>query len=999
MAQDWRVQLLGEMQVVSHEKRLPLQGHRTIGPLLAFLAYHPGQQTRDTLLEHFWPGVGGDSARLSLRVALSRLRKLLGEGSIIATVQHVGLQADFFQIDTVGFLQCLELAHRATDIASKQQALETAITLYNGPLLAMWTDAWILSERERMESAYLGAIHQLVEIFTEQEAWEAALAYTVKALLTAPLYEEAHRDRMRVFLKMGRLEAARRQYQELEIRLQKEHLPPPSTLTQSLLRPRLATSLSERGWLPDNLTRFFGREKECADLRSRLLSTDPVRLITLAGLGGSGKTRLAFEVAKSLQNPLKPTFTGGIWWVSLTEIQQEERVLERVLSVLQPRSVASAPTVPTVFPAPIVPGERVLERIVALVRDLPVLLVLDGVERVPEDILRNSIGTLLQEMPTLSLLVTARRPLRLAGEQIVWVESLVVPETTENIEASALQMLVDRVQLQDATFQLTPENLPDMVALCQHLDGLPLALEMAASRFYAMSPRQVRTHLSQRFALRDTLHWSYELLSPASQEALRRLCVFRGGWSLEAMEAVCNSPHIWDILTELRDCSLIKIEEQYGSKRFWMIDMVRDMARDMVEEWQIPMVEEWQIPDETTSAAHALWYVDLAKRLWEVRDTDAFAQPIEQEYENILAAVAWCQENNNQENNNQNNNKAIDLWIELLIILTHYWWNHANFVEARRHLRDFISTLEQKTIADESVIPTRCIYLVSFLVRMEVRANRIAHLPAYLSYFPLLERLQSRGPWCRTAILTLKAYMHECLGEMETAVTLYEEVLHGNDLQHVTPEVQCNVYSDASGLYTRLGRFAEADALVRQGENIARTHDKPFWLACLYAHRSETETRLGDAARARHYLSEAEHFFTTHHEHWWLILLGRYKAKLALVTGAPAEAEQHLRDYCQSCYRSHEIKPMLDVWDVLARVLLTQGKSAQTMMLLGAGQMLRETQGFFFTDYEQTRFTQTCQDARESLPSTVNADTLWQSGLSLSAEAALKLALPNLSTH
>jgi DNA-binding SARP family transcriptional activator len=239
-----RVQLLGEMQVIAEGKHLPLQGHRTMGPLFAFLAYHPRQQSRDSLIEHFWPDVGVESARLSLRVALSRLRKLIGEEGLVANVQQVGFTEGYFSIDTIAFIKWVEQAQAVQETEAKRHALEAAIALYQGPLLSAWTDDWILAERERMESMYLGAIHQLVGLLIEKEEWDTALVYTEKALLTAPLYEEMHRDRIQVFLKMGRPEAARRQYQELEIRRQKEHLPPPSAVTLALLHGRKSVALS-----------------------------------------------------------------------------------------------------------------------------------------------------------------------------------------------------------------------------------------------------------------------------------------------------------------------------------------------------------------------------------------------------------------------------------------------------------------------------------------------------------------------------------------------------------------------------------------------------------------------------------------------------------------------------------------------------------------------------------------------------------------------------------
>jgi len=292
--------------------------------------------------------------------------------------------------------------------------------------------------------------------------------------------------------------------------------------------------------LPRPLTPFFGREAEISQVRT-MLETPGARLVTLTGLGGTGKTRLALEVARVLQE------TGAAWagvgFVSLVDLADARLIGQTIREALNLPAVGAADP---------------LEQIALHLGDQPFLLVLDNFEPLlPEG--AATVRELLERAPRLVCLVTSRRPLGLPAEDEFPVAPLptpVAPASPERLlEFASVRLFVSRAQAARPGFQVTPANAAAVAQLCQALEGIPLALELAAARAPVLTPAQMLQHLSDRFGfltgrprdvaerhrtLRAALEWSYQSLPESQQRLLARLSVFRGGWTLEAAEAVCG---------------------------------------------------------------------------------------------------------------------------------------------------------------------------------------------------------------------------------------------------------------------------------------------------------------------------------------------------------------------------------------------------------------------------------------------------------------------------
>lgn len=400
--------------------------------------------------------------------------------------------------------------------------------------------------------------------------------------------------------------------------------------------------------LSATLTRFIGREEAAAQLHD-LLRQDEVRLVTLVGLGGSGKTRLALHVA----NELAGTFTHGVWFVFLASIRDPALVVQNIMHILHIKSS------PTLSP---------LQRLIAYLQDKSLLLLLDNFEQVAEA--ATVIGELLAAAPGLKVLVTSRAVLHLYGEYEFDVRPLEVPDLMVDVEMadiarySAVQLFVERAKFVSPHFALTPDNAAIIAQICARLDGLPLALELAAARIKVLSPVQLLERLSEarlplltkgaknaparQHSLRNTIDWSYNLLSSTEQAWFIRLGVFCGNWSLEAAEAMMQAAAfhhqsegnvavpMLDIIESLVDKSLLlRLPMMAGQMRFMLLETLREYALERLNaEGSSDYLYDW----------HACYYLRVAEEgevglkgpqqvMWRVR--------LGVEQENLRAALEW----------------------------------------------------------------------------------------------------------------------------------------------------------------------------------------------------------------------------------------------------------------------------------------------------------------------------------------------------------------------
>jgi predicted ATPase/DNA-binding SARP family transcriptional activator len=634
-----QVCLLGSPEVRRGSNVLPPLPTQKTTSLLAYLLLHKHRShTREKLAALYWGDVSDELARHSLRIALATLRRELGSDLFLADRESVQVNPGLSI-----WVDALEFERQAQSAADQDiAALQSAIDLYRGDLLPDLYDDWILRERDRYQALYLDLLLRMTQLLRERSDYARAIRYAERALECEPANERAHQHLIFCRLAGGDRSAALRQYEACRRALQEELAVEPSPETTALYRwltRSPARALEARITnLPIPISSFIGRAREMARVKDMLAQA---RLATLTGPGGCGKTRLAIQVAGDLVD----SFRDGVWWVDFAPLTGASLVSQAVAKAMG------------VHEEPGVPVRRTLAN---HLRSRTVLLVLDNCEHLLDEIARLA-AVLLSECPALKILATSREALGVPGEMILLVPSLSFPtmgrflpgEKAEDYES--VRLLRERATAVKPEFGLSEENLSAVAQICQRLDGIPLAIELAAARIKALPVAEIATRLDNRFGLlttgsrtalprhqtlRAVIDWSYGLLSEKERIVLNRLSVFASGWTLAAAEAVAadgiSAQEVLELMARLVDKSLLEAtEEPGGGARYRMLETVRQYGLERLS-------EAGQV--EATRHRHALFFAGLAERAEpqlhgpEVR---AWLARLETEHDNFRSALEW----------------------------------------------------------------------------------------------------------------------------------------------------------------------------------------------------------------------------------------------------------------------------------------------------------------------------------------------------------------------
>ena len=456
------------------------------------------------------------------------------------------------------------------------------------------------------------------------------------------------------------------------------HLPQPTTVELLYDENRSNEELQDTSKtkqpkhnLPAQPTPFIGRAKQIAAIKESLLRTD-THLVTLMGPGGTGKTRLSLQVAQEMLDQ----FPNGVHFVPLADDTDANRLISRVAQQLEVREG----------------GLPLLENVKDYLRDKRLLLVLDNFEQLVSA--AAVVAELLAAAPQLKILTSSRIALNLQGEREYLVPPLELPQaehesTLEHLlERESITLFVGRAQAVHPNFALNKDNASDVAEICRRLDGLPLALELAAARVKLLPPRAILTRLDDKLklltggardlptrhqTLRNTLEWSYDLLNQDEKILYARLGVFVGGFTLEAVEAVCNQDGRLDILeslTSLVNNSLLRQEETAdGEPRFGMLETIRAYAVER-------LVERGEM--EVLRAQHAGYFSNLiaSQALLELYSAKAlyWLDWLEREHDNVRATLNWYLADRD----------SAELLATLVFALTWFWYRRGYFSEGRR---------------------------------------------------------------------------------------------------------------------------------------------------------------------------------------------------------------------------------------------------------------------------------------------------------------------------
>ena len=687
------IQLLGNFLLRSDDTPVTTVDSPRLQALLAYLLLHrDAPHPRQHLAFLLWPDTTEAQAHTNLRTLLHRLRRALPEADpfLHSDAQTVHWRSDApWTLDVADFERTVaqaDQAERAGNQTAQRVALQEAVALYRGDLLPGCYDEWLLPERERLSQMLIVALERLILLLEQARDYLAAIHAAQRLLRHDPLHEATYGHLMRLHALSGDRASALRIYHTCATVLERELGVEPSAATRAayddLVRPEpsAAPPVSHplppppgvrRHNLPMPLTSFIGRARELAEVK-RLLRT--TRLLTLTGAGGCGKSRLALVVATDLV----ADYLDGAWLVELAD------------GALAPQAVATALGVREE------PQRPLTATLVDALQSRQMLLVLDNCEHLIEAC-AHLAQTLLSACPQLQILATSREGLGIAGET-AWVapplslpDPQPLPSVDQLTQSEAIQLFVERAGAALPTFVLTPENAPAVAQVCQRLDGIPLAIELAAARAKVLAVEQIaarlddcfhlltggsRTALPRHQTLQAATDWSYNLLSDEERALLRRLSVFAGGFTIEAAEAVCAgaglvADEVLEVLAHLVDKSLVVVEVPAGRVAWYrLLETVRQYGREKLR-------EAGEV--EAVGRQHAHFFLTRAEAAApELRGVQqvAWLDRLEQEHDNLRAALAWS----------TTSAGSAEVGLRLAGTLWWFWWVRGYWSEGRAWL-------------------------------------------------------------------------------------------------------------------------------------------------------------------------------------------------------------------------------------------------------------------------------------------------------------------------
>ncbi len=702
--------LFGEPCLMDGETRVKV-GRRKALALLALLALADQPQGRDTLCAVLWPELDAEQGRRALRSTLTELTKRKPSDWLEKDGDTLALNPQKIDVDVRLFLRLIARSrnhdHPPAQVCEAcEPVLGQAADLGRSGFLAGFAlpgciefDNWQTTQREWLQRELSRTLWRLTAYYRAHSAYDEAHRRAQQWLNLDPLNESAHRELMHLYVLTGRRTEALRQYQQCAKVLEAElSVAPEEETTQLYKAIQAQRPYSERGQgfvmaqvgsalsgpnLPTTLSPFIGRGRE-VDEAKRLLRAS--RLLTLTGAGGTGKTRLALQVAAEAG----VDFSEGVYFIDLAPLATHTLVANAIAGALG------------VFENPAEPLPNTLKRALA---GRTLLLVIDNFEHVIAA--APLVSELLSATADVKALVTSRESLRLAGEQEYWVQPLSLPQANASSvqslkDSEAVALFVQRVQLLQPGFVLDDSNAAAVARICTRLDGLPLALELAAARCKLLAPQALADQLAatgggsplatlsggsrdapQRHrTLRDTMTWSHNLLGEEEQRLFARLAVFRGGCSLEAAEAVCGEglalPAL-DGLTSLVDKSLVQqITTPAGDARFVLLETIHEFAREKLEA---------SGEAESLRGRHAGYFVALAERaepdLRRARFVE-WSQRFEREGENLRAVLDWSLGTGDATQG-----------VRLAGALAMFWYSRGYHVEGLRWTRRLLERLDE----------------------------------------------------------------------------------------------------------------------------------------------------------------------------------------------------------------------------------------------------------------------------------------------------------------
>ena len=736
-----------------------------------------------------------------------------------------------------------------------------------------------------------------------------------------------------------------------------------------------ASPLRANNNLPVQVTSFIGKDAEIAEVQSLLATT---RLLTLTGPGGTGKTRLLLQAAATLVGE----YADGVWLVELDSLSDPSLVPQAVATALDVREE---------------PGNPLTQTLVRAMQSRKLLLLMDNCEHVLNAAAALT-DALLTHCPGIKVLASSREGLATQGERICQVQPLSLPSATDCMGTAgvadvlcseAVRLFADRAAQPNANFAITPANASAVARICCRLDGIPFAIELAAARTRSLSVEQIANRLHDRFhlltggsrtalprqqTLRALIDWSYDLLTATEQYLFRRLCVFAGGWTLEAAEKACAGDcvevsDVLDLLTALVHKSLVVYVERAGEGRYRLLETVRQYAGDRVSETG---------EEDAYREQHCKYYLAFAEEAeHELQGSHqtAWLHRIETEHDNLRNALAWCQERSSR--GYEGMRLAAALW--------RFWMVRGYATEGERWLT---RTLATGTASEPSVVGSVLTGLgsMAWLQVDYVRASEY-HRQALAVYREVGDRAGI------AFALNNLAVQESEQGKLAAAASLYEQGLA--IAREVGDASQVGILLvNLSRVYMAHGDFAAARSLLEESLSINRELRDQNGLANTLGNLGDVAVAEGDHHTARSFYEESLKLLRELGNQTGIASALNDLANVAIMQTDYATARSLIREalvvHRQTGGRRHAATSLESCASLISRV----EKQEHAVRLWGAAERLREEIGSPLPANKQEEYKRDVAAVRRTLGENAFVSA-WTEGRGMTMEQAIELALIN----